>query len=183
MAANLDMFPGVTIDRGQDDDLHNTHCCLVAIARLQITSSTTANDLNANNPNEFISRHAMCGKFTFVDQRVIGVLGYQPVDLLNKSCYDFFHPDDIAHMKENFEQGEPSSELTSKGLITNLMLIFSDKAKGPDVLGDVPVPGEKQGVGVDEDASVRLPESVHGRHRVRRVYQQFGQVSTIPNYV
>lgn len=104
--ANTDMFPGVTIDRGQDDDLHNTHCCLVAIARLQITSSTTANDLNANNPNEFISRHAMCGKFTFVDQRVIGVLGYQPVDLLNKSCYDFFHPDDIAHMKENFEQGK-----------------------------------------------------------------------------
>nr|XP_029727382.1 aryl hydrocarbon receptor nuclear translocator homolog isoform X3 [Aedes albopictus] len=119
-----DMFPGVTIDRGQDDDLHNTHCCLVAIARLQITSSTTANDLNANNPNEFISRHAMCGKFTFVDQRVIGVLGYQPVDLLNKSCYDFFHPDDIAHMKENFEQ-----VLKQKGQMFSVMYRFRAKNK------------------------------------------------------
>lgn len=115
---------GVTIDRGQDDDLHNTHCCLVAIARLQITSSTTANDLNANNPNEFISRHAMCGKFTFVDQRVIGVLGYQPVDLLNKSCYDFFHPDDIAHMKENFEQ-----VIKQKGQMFSVMYRFRAKNK------------------------------------------------------
>ncbi|XP_055598663.1 aryl hydrocarbon receptor nuclear translocator homolog isoform X2 [Uranotaenia lowii] len=119
-----DMFPGVTIDRGQDDDLHNTHCCLVAIARLQITSSTTANDLNANNPNEFISRHAMCGKFTFVDQRAVGVLGYQPVDLLNKSCYDFFHPDDIAHMKENFEQ-----VLKQKGQMFSVMYRFRAKNK------------------------------------------------------
>lgn len=119
-----DLFPGVTIDRGQDDDLHNTHCCLVAIARLQITSSTTANDLNANNPNEFISRHAMCGKFTFVDQRVIGVLGYQPVDLLNKSCYDFFHPDDIAHMKENFEQ-----VIKQKGQMFSVMYRFRAKNK------------------------------------------------------
>ncbi|XP_053693496.1 aryl hydrocarbon receptor nuclear translocator homolog isoform X1 [Sabethes cyaneus] len=115
---------GVTIDRSQDDDLHNTHCCLVAIARLQITSSTTANDLNANNPNEFITRHAMCGKFTFVDQRVIGVLGYQPVDLLNKSCYDFFHPDDIAHMKENFEQ-----VLKQKGQMFSVMYRFRAKNK------------------------------------------------------
>ncbi|XP_055598665.1 aryl hydrocarbon receptor nuclear translocator homolog isoform X4 [Uranotaenia lowii] len=115
---------GVTIDRGQDDDLHNTHCCLVAIARLQITSSTTANDLNANNPNEFISRHAMCGKFTFVDQRAVGVLGYQPVDLLNKSCYDFFHPDDIAHMKENFEQ-----VLKQKGQMFSVMYRFRAKNK------------------------------------------------------
>ncbi|XP_049281333.1 aryl hydrocarbon receptor nuclear translocator homolog isoform X3 [Anopheles funestus] len=119
-----DMFPGVTIDRGQDDELHNTHCCLVAIARLQITSSTTANDLNSNNPNEFISRHAMCGKFTFVDQRVIGVLGYQPVDLLNKSCYDFFHPDDIAHMKENFDQ-----VLKQKGQMFSVMYRFRAKNK------------------------------------------------------
>lgn len=115
---------GVTIDRGQDDDLHNTHCCLVAIARLQITSSTTANDLNSNNPNEFISRHAMCGKFTFLDQRVVGVLGYQPVDLLNKSCYDFFHPDDIAHMKENFEQ-----VLKQKGQMFSVMYRFRAKNK------------------------------------------------------
>lgn len=116
-----DMFPGVPIDRG-DEELHTTHCCLVAIGRLQVTS-TTAHDLNAaNNQSEFISRHALEGKFTFVDQRVTHILGYAPTELLGKSCYDFFHPDDISHMKENFDQ-----VLRQKGQLFSLGYRFRTK--------------------------------------------------------
>jgi len=95
------------MDRGADDDGHGSHCCLVAIGRLQVTSTPNTSDLSgANNNAEFISRHSMEGKFTFVDQRVMALLGYTPPELLGKSCFDFFHPEDQTHMKESFEQGE-----------------------------------------------------------------------------
>lgn len=54
---------------------------------------------------EFISRHSAEGKFTFVDQRVGGILGYTPSELLGHPCYEFFHPEDLTHMRESFEQG------------------------------------------------------------------------------
>lgn len=55
--------------------------------------------------SEFISRHSIDGKFTFIDQRVIGILGYSPAELLGKPCFQFFHAEDQTHMKESFEQG------------------------------------------------------------------------------
>ncbi|KAI8046251.1 aryl hydrocarbon receptor nuclear translocator homolog [Drosophila gunungcola] len=97
-----DMFPNMHMERDVDD--MSSHCCLVAIGRLQVTS-TAANDMSgSNNQSEFITRHAMDGKFTFVDQRVLNILGYTPTELLGKICYDFFHPEDQSHMKESFDQ-------------------------------------------------------------------------------
>lgn len=100
------MFTGVQLDRQSEEEIHSSHCCLVAIGRLQVTSTPNTSDLSGTNSNaEFISRHSMEGKFSFVDQRVMGLLGYSPPELLGKSCFDFFHPEDQTHMKESFEQG------------------------------------------------------------------------------
>lgn len=107
---------GVQMDRGEDD---TSHCCLVAIGRLQVTSTPNSSDLLGNNSTEFISRHSVDGKFTFVDQRVTPLLGYQPQDLLGKSVYDFYHPEDQAHMKENFDQ-----VLKLKGQAISIMYRF-----------------------------------------------------------
>lgn len=107
---------GVQVERLDPED-GASHCCLVAIGRLQVTSAPNASDLVGSNSNaEFISRHAMDGKFTFIDPRVTTVLGYQPQELLGKTCFDFFHPEDQNHMKENFEQ-----VLKMKGQVMSVM--------------------------------------------------------------
>ncbi|KAJ8972701.1 hypothetical protein NQ314_000068 [Rhamnusium bicolor] len=96
---------GVQLERQQGyDEIHASHCCLVAIGRLQVTSTPNTSDISGSSSNaEFISRHSVDGKFTFVDQRVIGLLGYSPPELLGKSCFDFFHPEDQTHMKDSFD--------------------------------------------------------------------------------
>ena len=94
------------MDRGIENEEHAGHnCCLVAIGRLQVTSAPSNGDLlGSNSAHEFISRHNQKGEFTFVDQRVTAILGYQPQELLGKSCFDYYHPDDLPHMRDNFEQ-------------------------------------------------------------------------------
>ncbi|XP_073990611.1 aryl hydrocarbon receptor nuclear translocator homolog tgo isoform X4 [Rhodnius prolixus] len=113
----------VQMERGVEDD--GTHSCLVAIGRLQVTSTPNTTDMAGSNSNaEFISRHSMEGKFTFVDQRVMTILGYTPPELLGKSCFDFFHPEDQTHMKESFEQ-----VVKLKGQVMSVMYRFRTKTR------------------------------------------------------
>lgn len=111
---------GVQIDRSEGEEHSNSHCCLVAIGRLQVTNTPNCSDImGPNPPSEFISRHSIDGKFTFVDQRVTSVLGYQPQDLLGKLAFEFYHPEDQTHMKETFEQ-----VLKLKGQVMSIMYRF-----------------------------------------------------------
>lgn len=120
-----DRGPG-GVQTGQDgvtDENASTHCCLVAVGRLQVTSTPNSSDLaGSNSNNEFISRHSAEGKFTFVDQRVGGILGYTPSELLGHPCYEFFHPEDLTHMRESFEQ-----VLKLKGQVVSVMYRFRAK--------------------------------------------------------
>lgn len=118
-----DVFPGVQLERQTEDEMHSSHCCLVAIGRLQVTSTPNTSDLSGSSSTaEFISRHSIDGKFTFVDQRVMGLLGYSPPELLGKSCFDFFHHEDLTHMKDSFEQ-----VLKLKGQVLSVMYRFRAK--------------------------------------------------------
>lgn len=118
---------GLVMDQAEaDSDGHtSSHYCLVAIGRLQVTSTPNCGDLGeAGTPNGFISRNDIDGKFTFVDQRVTGVLGYQPQELLGKSSFDFYHPEDQTHMKENFEQ-----VVKLKGQMLSVIYRFQTKSR------------------------------------------------------
>ncbi|XP_024875953.1 aryl hydrocarbon receptor nuclear translocator homolog isoform X2 [Temnothorax curvispinosus] len=111
------------------DENASTHCCLVAIGRLQVTSTPNSSDLTGSNSNnEFMSRHSAEGKFTFVDQRVCGILGYNPSELLGHPCYEFFHHEDVTHMRDTFEQVmKLFPVLKLKGQLLSVMYRFRAK--------------------------------------------------------
>lgn len=111
--------------------------CLVAVGRLVdfnngffkpntpkiIGNPNTNNKSNINNNNngngapdpvlrnlQFTSRHAMDGKFLFVDQRATLVLGFLPQELLGTSMYEYFNHKDIAALAESHRVALQSSE-------------------------------------------------------------------------
>uniref|UniRef100_A0A3P8N5V6 Aryl hydrocarbon receptor nuclear translocator 2 n=1 Tax=Astatotilapia calliptera TaxID=8154 RepID=A0A3P8N5V6_ASTCA len=70
---------GMTIPEEDTEAGQTGKYCLVAIGRLQVTSSPVSMDMNGLSvPTEFLSRHNSDGVITFVDPRCISVIGYQP---------------------------------------------------------------------------------------------------------
>ncbi|XP_064868297.1 aryl hydrocarbon receptor nuclear translocator 2 isoform X1 [Oncorhynchus nerka] len=70
---------GMTIPEEDTEAGQTSKYCLVAIGRLQVTSSPVSMDMNGLTvPTEFLSRHNSDGIITFVDPRCINVIGYQP---------------------------------------------------------------------------------------------------------
>ena len=53
------------------------------------------------------------------------MLGYKPQELLSEVCFDFFHPDDLEHMVESYQQGLLLRLLFAFffSLLTNVLLI------------------------------------------------------------
>ncbi|CAH1108080.1 unnamed protein product [Psylliodes chrysocephalus] len=77
--------------------------CLVAVGRiLPHISTVAANCQGMSNVRQiqFISRHALDGKFLFIDQRSTLVLGYLPQELLGTSMYEYFHHEDIQSLAD-----------------------------------------------------------------------------------
>ncbi|XP_045889228.1 aryl hydrocarbon receptor nuclear translocator-like 1b [Micropterus dolomieu] len=88
-----------------DNDVLCNLSCLVAVGRLHphTVSQPVQNHVKVK-PMEFVSRHAIDGKFLFVDQRATAILSYLPHELLGTSFYEYIHEDDIAHLAESHRQ-------------------------------------------------------------------------------
>uniref|UniRef100_A0A8C8FMV5 Aryl hydrocarbon receptor nuclear translocator-like protein 1 n=1 Tax=Oncorhynchus tshawytscha TaxID=74940 RepID=A0A8C8FMV5_ONCTS len=96
---------GLDDDNEPDNEGYNLSC-LVAIGRLHphIVPQPMNNEIRVK-PTEYVSRHAIDGKFVFVDQRATAILAYLPQELLGTSFYEYFHQDDIGHLAECHRQG------------------------------------------------------------------------------
>ncbi|XP_041037530.1 aryl hydrocarbon receptor nuclear translocator-like isoform X1 [Carcharodon carcharias] len=113
---------GVTLPDDEPEGQGNKFC-LVAIGRLQITSSPNCVDMKGNSvPVEFLSRHSPNGVFTFVDHRCLGTIGYQPQELLGKDIVEFAHPEDKGLLRDSFQQ-----VITLKGQVLSVMFRFHAK--------------------------------------------------------
>ncbi|KAJ8388591.1 hypothetical protein AAFF_G00131560 [Aldrovandia affinis] len=84
--------------------------CLVAIGRMHHHGTPPVNGEVKIKPTSFVTRYAMDGKFTFVDQQATTILGYLPQELLGTSCYEYFHQDDLAHLAERHREALRSKE-------------------------------------------------------------------------
>ncbi|XP_046897232.1 aryl hydrocarbon receptor nuclear translocator 2 isoform X1 [Hypomesus transpacificus] len=114
---------GMTIPEEDTEAGQTSKYCLVAIGRLQVTSSPVSMDMNGLSvPTEFLSRHNSDGVITFVDPRCINVIGYQPQDLLGKDILEFCHPEDQSHLRESFQQ-----VVKLKGQVLSVMYRFRMK--------------------------------------------------------
>ncbi|XP_065059642.1 aryl hydrocarbon receptor nuclear translocator homolog isoform X3 [Rhopilema esculentum] len=100
----------------QDIDQEDGECCLVCIGRMQSTTMATAKDNEVTLATEFITRQTTDGRFSFVDQAVTEILGYKPIELLGKNCYEFYHPENQEEMFANFKQvlSQKGQPLTAK---------------------------------------------------------------------
>ncbi|XP_075301237.1 aryl hydrocarbon receptor nuclear translocator isoform X9 [Opisthocomus hoazin] len=96
---------GVSLPDDDPEAGQGSKFCLVAIGRLQVTSSPNCTDMNSVcQPTEFISRHNTEGIFTFIDHRCVATVGYQPQELLGKDIVDFCHPEDQQLLRDSFQQ-------------------------------------------------------------------------------
>ncbi|KAM4690146.1 aryl hydrocarbon receptor nuclear translocator isoform 2-T2 [Rhinophrynus dorsalis] len=114
---------GVTLPEDDPDAGQSSKFCLVAIGRLQVTSSPNCTDMNSIcQPIEFISRHSVDGMFTFVDHRCTATIGYQPQELLGKDIVEFAHPEDQQLLRDSFQQ-----VVKLKGQVLSVMFRFRSK--------------------------------------------------------
>ncbi|KAM9845841.1 LOW QUALITY PROTEIN: basic helix-loop-helix ARNT-like protein 2 [Aulostomus maculatus] len=104
-------WPSTQLDAESDTEKEASHLtCLVTVCRTQAHLSHQATkDINVK-PTEFVTRCAIDGKFTFVDQQATTVIGYLPQEVLGTSCYEYFHQDDLQHLAEKHRQVLHSKE-------------------------------------------------------------------------
>ncbi|KAM4523232.1 basic helix-loop-helix ARNT-like protein 1 isoform 1-T1 [Fundulus diaphanus] len=94
---------------GTDKEISSLNC-LVTVCRLHPpVSHQPPKDVNIK-ATEFVTRCAIDGKFTFVDQQATTVIGYLPQEVLGTSCYEYFHQDDLQHLAGKHRQVLRSKE-------------------------------------------------------------------------
>ncbi|RZF35931.1 hypothetical protein LSTR_LSTR008501 [Laodelphax striatellus] len=78
-------------------------CDTLLIANASLIHSAYLNaDENCCSPT-FVTQHSTTMCLTHVDNDVIPYFGYMPHDMIGRSVFDFYHPDDLPYLKEVYK--------------------------------------------------------------------------------
>ncbi len=100
------------IDRFDQDELHVKLALMELRAKRRIRWSTLETELRssenryrllAEHATDMISRHTPDGTYTFASPASRRLLGYEPEELVGRSAYDFFHPEDKPMVRESHD--------------------------------------------------------------------------------
>uniref|UniRef100_A0A8C8MDV4 Aryl hydrocarbon receptor nuclear translocator-like protein 2 n=1 Tax=Oncorhynchus tshawytscha TaxID=74940 RepID=A0A8C8MDV4_ONCTS len=103
-------WPSTQLDAESDDNEFTHLSCLVAVCRVHPNNACQPSLEVKVKPTQFVTRFAIDGKFTFVDQQATTVLGYLPQELLGTSCYEYFHQEDLRPLAETHRKVLRSKE-------------------------------------------------------------------------
>ena len=84
----------------------SSRACLLAVIRLQHFGDNSPRSTMEASENEFVARVGVDGRYTYVDPRVVRVLGYLLQDLIGQVSYEYYHPEDIQKMVQLHHDGE-----------------------------------------------------------------------------
>uniref|UniRef100_A0A8C1KIK1 Hypoxia-inducible factor 1-alpha n=1 Tax=Cyprinus carpio TaxID=7962 RepID=A0A8C1KIK1_CYPCA len=94
----------------------------------------------------FLSRHTLDMKFSYCDERITELMGYEPDDLLNRSVYEYYHALDSDHLTKThhnlFAKGQATTGqyrmLAKKGgfvwVETQATVIYNPKNSQPQCI-------------------------------------------------
>lgn len=94
----------------------------------------------------FLSRHTLDMKFSYCDERITELMGYEPDDLLNRSVYEYYHAMDSDHLTKThhnlFAKGQATTGqyrmLAKKGgyvwVETQATVIYNPKNSQPQCI-------------------------------------------------
>lgn len=85
----------------QDISMRKHAEAALAEVEARLRESEAAFRLLADNSTDMISRHTPEGDYVYVSPACARLLGYEPDELVGKSAFDFFHPKDLASIRQS----------------------------------------------------------------------------------
>ncbi len=101
----LDMLLSSTVIQNESGEMIATRGCWQDITELkkiqdELREREEHFRLLTENASDLISKHRLDGTYTYASPASLPLLGYNPEELVGKSAFQFFHPDDIEPVTE-----------------------------------------------------------------------------------